>query len=164
MSELALNSRIERSQAVPDPDALWAEREYVFRLARSIVLFEDVAEDIAQDVLIRTLRAKDPIRNLRAFLRTATVRLALNYLRQKRPITIDESAASQSDNSDIRLQVRQILQQLSPDSRTILALSYFEHLSYREIASELGIPEGTVASRLSAARLAFRDLWGNENE
>ncbi len=45
---------------------------------------------------------------------------------------------------------------LDEDKREILYLRHFENLSYKEIAETLGIPEGTVMSRLFAARQALR--------
>ena len=48
------------------------------------------------------------------------------------------------------------MDRLSPQKREILYLRHFEHLSYREIAETLEIPEGTVMSRLFAARAALR--------
>ena len=44
---------------------------------------------------------------------------------------------------------------LSPEKREILNLRHFEHLSYREIAETLDIPEGTVMSRLHSARASL---------
>ena len=48
------------------------------------------------------------------------------------------------------------MNRLTPDKREILYLRHFENLSYRDIASTLDIPEGTVMSRLFAARQALR--------
>jgi RNA polymerase sigma-70 factor (ECF subfamily) len=58
-----------------------------------------------------------------------------------------------------QVDVRLVMQSLPADSRAILSLSYFEGLSYQEISDTLGIPAGTVASRLSTARERFRDAW-----
>ena len=51
------------------------------------------------------------------------------------------------------------LQQLSPPHREILELRYFGDCSYREIAASLGIPEGTVMSRLHAARQSLAAIY-----
>ena len=55
--------------------------------------------------------------------------------------------------------IREVLQRLPPEHREILVLKYFDDLSYREIALRLGIPRGTVMSRLYYARKAFRTSY-----
>ena len=51
------------------------------------------------------------------------------------------------------------LRQLTPAHREILELRYFGDCSYREIATALGIPEGTVMSRLHAARQSLASIY-----
>jgi RNA polymerase sigma-70 factor (ECF subfamily) len=53
---------------------------------------------------------------------------------------------------------------LDPDFRVVVLMFYFEEKSYREIAEDLGIPLGTVMSRLSRAKAHIRDrLAAHEN-
>lgn len=56
--------------------------------------------------------------------------------------------------------LRQCMEQLPAKHRECLHLTYFEDLSMREIAALLGIPEGTVKSRLSHARAGLGALYG----
>jgi len=56
--------------------------------------------------------------------------------------------------------VWETLQQLSPEHREILVLKYFQDMKYDRIADVLGIPRGTVMSRLYSARKAFEKLHG----
>ena len=49
---------------------------------------------------------------------------------------------------------------LSDPHREILHLAHFEHLAYKEIAACLGIPVGTVMSRLWAARKNLKEVLG----
>ena len=51
---------------------------------------------------------------------------------------------------------------LATRHREIIVLSHFQHLSYKEIADVLGIPIGTVMSRLHAARGALRAKLSGE--
>ena len=51
------------------------------------------------------------------------------------------------------------LRRLPPDQRTLLWLREVEGQSYSELAAILGIPIGTVRSRLFAAREALRTIW-----
>lgn len=62
---------------------------------------------------------------------------------------------SGDDEVDCEL-IQNALNALSDDQRVILLMFYFEQASYREIAEQLGIPIGTVMSRLSRAKEALR--------
>lgn len=57
---------------------------------------------------------------------------------------------------ETRQTTMEALQRLEPGDREILAMKYFQDLHYAEIATRLGIPRGTVMSRLYHARRAFR--------
>ena len=59
--------------------------------------------------------------------------------------------------------VRRTLDRLAAKHREILVLYEMEELSGREISAALGIPEGTVWTRLHHARRAFRKIWLEEN-
>ena len=50
------------------------------------------------------------------------------------------------------------LNELSEQQRLILAMFYFDELSYKQIASELEVPMGTVMSRLARAKSRLREL------
>jgi RNA polymerase sigma-70 factor (ECF subfamily) len=58
-----------------------------------------------------------------------------------------------------RLDVMDVLRKLSPPHREILVLREMRQLSYEEIAEVLGVPRGTVESRLSRARAEFRQRY-----
>jgi RNA polymerase sigma-70 factor (ECF subfamily) len=73
-------------------------------------------------------------------------------------LTID-SAQYQPDRlieNEQAAEVQQALDRIDPLLRAILLLKEEESLSYREIATVVGIPEGTVGSRLNRARQALR--------
>ena len=55
--------------------------------------------------------------------------------------------------------VQKVLDSMSPTLREVLLLAYFQRLSYAQIADDLGIPLGTVKSRLHAAVAAFGRGW-----
>lgn len=52
--------------------------------------------------------------------------------------------------------LQQVLNELPPEFRDVLVLFYFRDLSYREIAEQLGVPVGTVMSRLSRGKQQLR--------
>ena len=60
--------------------------------------------------------------------------------------------------------VHEALDRLSPPHREILELRYFGDCSYRDIATALGIPQGTVMSRLHAARQALAAAYRKDDE
>ena len=59
-----------------------------------------------------------------------------------------------------RLALEQGLRELSPESREILTLRHLDGLSYEELAARLGLPVGTVMSRLFYARKELRERLG----
>lgn len=65
-------------------------------------------------------------------------------------------AADQAEQSEL---VQQALDKLQHPLREILLLSYFQRLSYAQISDDLGIPLGTVKSRLHSAVAAFARAW-----
>jgi RNA polymerase sigma-70 factor (ECF subfamily) len=67
------------------------------------------------------------------------------------------SRATQSDALEVR-DLAGALQRLSPEQREVLLLVGLEELSYEQAAKALGIPIGTVMSRLSRARERLRAL------
>jgi RNA polymerase sigma-70 factor (ECF subfamily) len=63
------------------------------------------------------------------------------------------------EHDEVRQQVNKALDLLDANDREILVLKDVQGLSYEEIAEILGLPMGTVKSRLSRARTAFKEVW-----
>jgi len=140
--------------------------------ARSLMRDPALAEDAAQDAFVRAFRAIRRFRNGEPFypwlyriLRNSC--LTTLKRRGKPGPSIDAEgapppAAPPCDPSaalardELRTAVRDAMARLSEPHREILYLSHFEGLSYKEIADCLGIPIGTVMSRLWAARQALK--------
>ena len=78
-------------------------------------------------------------------------------LPERRDIDGSASADAVAD----RLDVDAALAQLSPDYRAAVALRDLVGMDYAEISAVLGIPPGTVRSRISRGRAALADLLGN---
>lgn len=128
----------------------------------------NLAEDAAQEAFIRAwqhlpkYKPRSPFRNW--VYRIAT-NVALDVLRREREtVDVDDvPLATQEDGPDVALEksergerVRQAVLALPPASRAVLVLREYEGLSYQEIAETLGIPIGTVMSRLNYARSQLR--------
>ncbi len=91
----------------------------------------------------------------------------IDAMRRSRSVTtqsldgIDLPAPSASDAVDWE-QLNAAMSRLSEDHREILRLRYFAELNYRELAESLGIPPGTVMSRLYLARKALHVQLGRD--
>jgi len=63
------------------------------------------------------------------------------------------------EHDEVRVNVNKALDLLEAHDREILVLKDVQGLSYEEIAQILELPMGTVKSRISRARVAFKDVW-----
>ncbi len=127
------------------------------------------ADDLVQDTLERALRKFSLWRrgsSLRTWLFAIMHNQFHNQLRHERVVTQVEAAytasgehTSSGSTQEDDLHVRELLRALDnlhPDHREVLLLVGLEELSYRETAEVLGVPVGTVMSRLSRARERLR--------
>lgn len=124
----------------------------------------NLAEDIAQEAFIRSwknLYRFKPGSSFRNWVYRIATNAALDILRRdKETVDISEiQLASSTDGPEAGLEkkermekVQESILSLSPASRAVLVLREYERLSYKEIADTLGIPIGTVMSRLNYAR------------
>jgi RNA polymerase sigma-70 factor (ECF subfamily) len=130
------------------------------------------AEEIAQDVMVTVWRKAHMFDRAQASVSTWIFRVARNrridvFRRSKRPdLDPDEPmvlpAAAEApdarvDQQDIETQVRAALKDLPKEQLEMLQLAFYDGLSHREIADKLGLPLGTVKSRI---RLAFAKMKG----
>lgn len=145
-----------RSQVV---DFLRDARPWAYRLALAVVGAPEVAEDVAQEAMVRAWRAQGTlagVEDMRAWLRRVVVRQAVTALGRRSFAELPETPAP---DAEAAMHVRAVLASLPTETRALLALAYFEGLTYAELAAALEIPEGTVASRLHAAKAVFRAAW-----
>ena len=138
------------------------------RYARSLVFDASAADDIVQTALERALghwRQFDPRRDLVLWLLAIAHNAWLDALRRDRHLDVvaPERVAEAMDRQrshepDVGLQIDLVaaLGRLSPDQRSAMMLVAVEQLSYAEAAEVLQVPEGTVMSRVSRARVALR--------
>ena len=128
---------------------------------------KDVVQDTWESALRGLSRLDDPAR-FRAWIYAIAARKCADALRGKyRTARIAESAQAMSTeatntegaNND-RLDVAVAMKRLPPEQRVALSLFFGEEMNVAEIAAITGAPEGTVKSRLFAARKALRDTLG----
>jgi RNA polymerase sigma-70 factor (ECF subfamily) len=132
-----------------------------------------LAEEAVQETFLRAWRAAarfDPsIAPLRTWLYSImrNVCIDLSRARASRAATADgelvvQPGADAFDRALVSWQVEEGLRRLTHDHRSVLLETYYRARPYAEVATELGIPEGTVKSRvyyaLRALRLALEEM------
>lgn len=151
--------------------------QFAYRLSGNI----DEAKDLVQEAFYRAARSwhrYDPARPFDAWFFTILRRLFLDSKKRyarKHVVSLDaaiagEDSATYADLVSDRRQgileqlerketaglVRDTLSGLSEDHRAVLTLCDMEGMKYDEIARTLGVPTGTIRSRISRARRTFR--------
>ena len=147
----------------------------VLGMARRVLGDPGLAEEVAQDTFVALWRrpgAFDPDRGtLQGFLVGVARNKAIDSVRREesrkraREALIAEqdptsSAGSVTEEIDERQRMTAALSQLSAAQREALVLAYYGGRTYREVAEELGIPEGTAKTRLRDGLAKLRDLLG----
>ncbi len=147
----------------------------LYRLAYSILLDEQDAEDVLQEVMVyafRNLHRYDPMRAaFRTWLYTITVSRCRNARRRKwlptvalanllnvgvePPAPEDESPEVRAAWAEVHGSLQDALRTLSPRLREAVALRYGQGLTYREMAAIIDCPQKTAESRV---RLAHEQL------
>ena len=144
------------------------QSRFVFRVAYAVLLNAHDAEDVVQETFLKLYRNRgwQHLDNERAFLACVAWRIAVDRRsRSSQPTcpTLDTSAADDRPSpdpspeqtllfSDQQAIVHSMIDTLPETLRLPLVLSAFDELNSREIGGILGIPEGTVRTRLQHAR------------
>jgi len=146
---------------------MWPHMRAAYNLARWLVRNNHDAEDIVQESFLKAYKAQENFRGgeAKTWMLSIVRNTAMDFLRRNKVAATvalgDQLHEPQDDSPDPehvllaqsrREQVRQAISQLATEFREVIVLREIENLSYKEIASVLGIPMGTVMSRLSRAR------------
>ena len=139
-----------------------------WRMARAVTGRRDMADDVAQDAFERAFAALsrfDERRRFEPWLNRIVVNRSLDLLRsERRLVGIDSVERIEGEWRDAAAEDRALLQAvsgLSPQRRVAIVLRYGLGLPPAEIAELLGLPVGTIHSRLSRG---LDDLRGMEKE
>ena len=134
---------------------------YVGKICGPIALHE--GPDAAQEALIAIFRGlrglKEPAAVLgwaRAIAVREAVRVARRGQRQQ-PAELSDLPAA--DDPQLVVDVRDVLERLSPEHRAVLVLRDLEGMDELAAAAVLDVPAGTAKSRLHRARASFRKAW-----
>ena len=144
----------------------------VFTVANRVLRDTHAAEEVTQHTFLQAWRNADrfePGRDFAPWLATIARRAAIDALRrrQRRPTSaldeevesvVDPAAGFDAEQIELTWAVRAAVDALDDDQREVVRLHYLAGLTHPEIAEHLGIPVGTVKSRLARAgrRLANR--------
>lgn len=158
----------------------------VYAMVYGMVRNREDARDLTQEAFVKAYRSLDSFR-LEAGFYTWLYRIAMNLSidfvrKRKRRETngFDEGIAARDEDGGIAevhhedgpgraLERKQLLarimgamEKLPEDQREVILLRELEHLSYKEISEVMGIPEGTVMSRLFYARKKLQKLLSGD--
>jgi RNA polymerase sigma-70 factor (ECF subfamily) len=157
-------------------------QDRLYNLLLNLVHHPQEAEDVSQEAFARAFEKLTQFRGSSSFY-TWLVRIALNELNNRRrrgtahptvsygtafgedveaPVTSrDLGPAEEAERSELAVRVREALRQLPEDYRHAVILVDMDELPYEEVAELLGIPVGTVKSRVHRGRKMLRDLLEN---
>jgi RNA polymerase sigma-70 factor (ECF subfamily) len=138
----------------------------VYALMVRIVGRQD-ADDLTQQVFLQMFRKLDQFSGeskLETWLYRLATNEALQHLRRKQRQSAGPLVSDLSGNDpDSLIESEKVemlelaLSRINPELRAIISMKEEQHLSYREIADSVGVPEGTVGSRLNRARKELRE-------
>ena len=147
----------------------------LYKVARSVLRHAEDAEDAVQDALLKLFRSESwkemqpggGIRDERAFLARVVWRAALDRRPSRREGTAEDGAELRvmdarpspemvAGEIDERELLRELMEGLPEELREPLVLSAMEELTSREVGVVMGLPEGTVRTRLMRARSVLR--------
>lgn len=154
--------------------ARWVEdyQAFLYRAAWALTGERAAAQDLVQETFALAWRARAQLRRsdaAQAWLYRILRREAARQWRGRAPwVEWDDAACVEVVDEraavDARIDLLDALQALTPMNREMLILFYLADMSYEDMAVAMGIPGGTVMSRLSRARAALRRLLEGGDE
>ena len=153
----------------------------VYNLARWMMKNEPDARDVVQDAYLKAFRYFRSFHgdSGRAWLLRIVRNVCYDALRardsQRNMVSLDEETAAEVPDSkpspnvlaiqnSTKLRIREALEALPVEFKTVIILREFDGFSYNEISDIVGVPVGTVMSRLSRARQQLAGLLQEERE
>lgn len=167
---MGTSSSKEMARAARFRDLVDAHFAFVWRCVRRFGVPASDADDAAQEVFVVAARKLDSLESGRekAFLFATALRVASTARRTRRrhpedpADTIDARPSAEQPTAEelaelveARAHLQEILDGMAVEQRAVFVLAELEETPVREIADLLGLPLGTVSSRLRTAREAF---------
>jgi RNA polymerase sigma-70 factor (ECF subfamily) len=143
-------------------------RTAVYRWLLRFVGNEAVAEDLLSDVFLDVWRQADRFQgrsSVSTWLLAIARFKALSARRIRKDAELDATLADPADNPEVMLEkknreefVRAALNNLSPEHKEVIDLVYYHEKSVDECAQILGVPSGTVKTRMFYARKKVKEM------
>lgn len=153
---------------------LQSDRGRLYRMAYAWTHNEDVADEVVQETMIKAIQKVDQLNNMEAldgWLFRVMSNCFIDICRKHREhIDIDdvvlfeeETPESVHSQSEMLASVRSAIARLPIKHRQVLTLIDIENLTYAEVSDILGVPIGTIMSRLNRARQALKQILDEAN-
>jgi len=174
--ELSSSNAEQEARSLAFREIVEPELPVLLRAARGLTKSNADAEDLVQETLIRAFKAilQFDGAHPRAWLLTILRNTNVNMNRRKRPVLLDEwnlwedatpafgndrgaSAEETAIGKSLSAEIQNGIRDLDPRFREVLFIIDIQGLNYSECSALLGVPLGTVMSRLSRARKRLRE-------
>ncbi|MEI8115183.1 MAG: sigma-70 family RNA polymerase sigma factor [Bacteroidia bacterium] len=147
-------------------------QKLVVHITGRLIQRHDELEDVCQEVFLKVYQNLGKYRNeckLSTWIATIAYNSSLNYLRKFKKgdeVNPDDSAALRNlsdynsvdyEKTDLHRYIREQIENLPVQYRTVLTLYHLEEFSYQEIEQITGMPEGTVKSYLFRAKALLKE-------
>lgn len=134
----------------------------MFRLAKSILRNDDDAEDATGEAILKAYKNLDSLRSYASF-KPWIMKILINEAyslanQRKKVLYIEDMEISEEKACSDSGELWSAVSHLDEEFRTITVLFYYEDMSIKEISKTLGLPTGTVKSRLARARQKLKVL------
>ena len=150
---------------------------WFWAVSKSVLHHCEEAEEVAQQASVKSWQALaefDPGRaKFRTFARRIVLNEAISALRTKRGSqslggvdvgSLRDDPATAAEVHEEAERVRRALEQISPIEKEAIVLRYEQGMKYKQAAQHLGVPLGTVASRVHRGKKALKKLLENEGD
>ena len=147
-------------------------QKLVVHITGRLIQRQDELEDVCQDVFLKVFQNLGKYRNeckLSTWIATIAYNTSINYLRKFKKgdeVNPDDSAAlrnltdyrsTEYEQIDLHRYIREQIENLPVQYRTVLTLFHLEEFSYQEIEQITGMPEGTIKSYLFRAKALLKE-------
>ena len=174
VDEADLVRKAQRGDAPAFAEIVRRYQRSVYRTAYALTRNTADADDLAQETFVRAYRALDRFRAdepLHPWLSRIATNLAYSLFRarKRRPETpleplveagrqwgVDDDPAGHTAEHEQHERLAAAFDELKPEHQIVLTLRVVHDMSYDQIAAQLGVPAGTVMSRLSRARAELK--------
>ncbi|MGG7212708.1 RNA polymerase sigma factor [Clostridium nigeriense] len=156
LNKLDLVDKAKRGSGKAFTELIEENLKSIYRVAKGILNSEDDIEDAIQNTILKAYSNIKRLKNDELF-KTWLIKILINecnkiYNFNKKCISLDKVIEEQYNDKYENLDLKIAVDSLQEELRLVITLFYFEDLKISEISEIVGIPEGTVKSRLSRAK------------